>query len=624
MMVMTSASSASHPSSASRGGRKSASLPVETVEYLKSWMMSPDHVAHPYPTEQEKAMIMAETGIELKQLTNWFVNNRKRYWKPRVEAGTTSTSAAGAVGSSSSSSSTSSTSTLLHPAFGTNNDHEQSANESLTLSSSDGTSTRRDSNNAINDRAVALAAAAAQYQDHLDGMAMRNRRQGTTSDDQPHTISEAGSGASACDDSDRDDDDSYRSRSSSMSAAYFSDPSSSSSSSSSSNATSVMMAEGYRRHEEVDVYVLRPEEDHHSSSSTSKYGAGGGALPTIRDLTIKSSVPKERILATFKCPISYTIPYDIENDKRRVQSRRDGEVLRAKKHYLKLYLASVGVHGPTTGGEVDDLAGIADRDDAPPVTPSNDDAIASWDSAAFASSSSTSTTAHRAHEVTHPPQCCPEGTYADPIVRSRSLAEISNRDPSIDAGGPRRKRARSDATTATPLRGVDEWRELCRYAGGAYCESLPGLEEAARMFGFSSSSTLFLGWTSSDVKHCAGERERERDVCQEPILPPLAHERQRGKAISTPRYIQERDKRSDGYLKRPLPLPQNNCLRRWPTKFCHPLYILSSNDSLCTVQANIRFRQSAFVTSSNAVTCYLFTSSNNGIDQTASAAPPVV
>lgn len=29
---------------------------------------------------------MKDTGIELKQLTNWFVNNRKRYWKPRVEA----------------------------------------------------------------------------------------------------------------------------------------------------------------------------------------------------------------------------------------------------------------------------------------------------------------------------------------------------------------------------------------------------------------------------------------------------------------------------------------------------------------------------------------------------------
>ena len=66
--------------------RKSTSLPSDTVDYLKAWMMSPQHIAHPYPTEQEKCQIMMDTGIELKQLTNWFVNNRKRYWKPRVEA----------------------------------------------------------------------------------------------------------------------------------------------------------------------------------------------------------------------------------------------------------------------------------------------------------------------------------------------------------------------------------------------------------------------------------------------------------------------------------------------------------------------------------------------------------
>jgi len=72
-------------SNSSTATRKSSSLPAETVEYLKAWM-SPQHIAHPYPTEQEKEQIMAETGIELKQLTNWFVNNRKRYWKPRVEA----------------------------------------------------------------------------------------------------------------------------------------------------------------------------------------------------------------------------------------------------------------------------------------------------------------------------------------------------------------------------------------------------------------------------------------------------------------------------------------------------------------------------------------------------------
>ena len=66
--------------------RKTTSLPSSTVEYLKAWMMSPEHINHPYPTEKEKAQIMSDTGIELKQLTNWFVNNRKRDWKPRVEA----------------------------------------------------------------------------------------------------------------------------------------------------------------------------------------------------------------------------------------------------------------------------------------------------------------------------------------------------------------------------------------------------------------------------------------------------------------------------------------------------------------------------------------------------------
>lgn len=66
--------------------RKCTVLPRSTVDYLKNWMMSPEHIAHPYPTEKEKAEIMAATGIEGKQLTNWFVNNRKRFWKPRVEA----------------------------------------------------------------------------------------------------------------------------------------------------------------------------------------------------------------------------------------------------------------------------------------------------------------------------------------------------------------------------------------------------------------------------------------------------------------------------------------------------------------------------------------------------------
>jgi hypothetical protein len=60
-------------------------LPPETVAYLKAWMMSSEHVANPYPTDEEKAQIMEATGIGLKQLSTWFMNNRKRYWRVRYQ-----------------------------------------------------------------------------------------------------------------------------------------------------------------------------------------------------------------------------------------------------------------------------------------------------------------------------------------------------------------------------------------------------------------------------------------------------------------------------------------------------------------------------------------------------------
>jgi hypothetical protein len=60
-------------------------LSAHAVEYLKNWMMSPEHVGHPYPTEEEKLRIMSEMGVVRKQLTDWFKNYRKRLLKPKVE-----------------------------------------------------------------------------------------------------------------------------------------------------------------------------------------------------------------------------------------------------------------------------------------------------------------------------------------------------------------------------------------------------------------------------------------------------------------------------------------------------------------------------------------------------------
>lgn len=66
-------------------GKVGTALSPETIEYLRTWMMSPEHVEHPYPNDKEKAQIMEDTGITAKQLTCWFSNNRKRYWKPKME-----------------------------------------------------------------------------------------------------------------------------------------------------------------------------------------------------------------------------------------------------------------------------------------------------------------------------------------------------------------------------------------------------------------------------------------------------------------------------------------------------------------------------------------------------------
>lgn len=83
-MPSESSSKADHGKSQGRG--RSNSLPSHVVDYLKAWLMSPEHINHPYPTELEKTRMVSDTGIELKRLNNWFVNNRIRYWKPRMEA----------------------------------------------------------------------------------------------------------------------------------------------------------------------------------------------------------------------------------------------------------------------------------------------------------------------------------------------------------------------------------------------------------------------------------------------------------------------------------------------------------------------------------------------------------
>ncbi|XBI66873.1 hypothetical protein VPH35_046342 [Triticum aestivum] len=58
--------------------RRAGKLPGDTASTLKAWWQA--HAKWPYPTEEDKAQLVQETGLQLKQINNWFINQRKRNW----------------------------------------------------------------------------------------------------------------------------------------------------------------------------------------------------------------------------------------------------------------------------------------------------------------------------------------------------------------------------------------------------------------------------------------------------------------------------------------------------------------------------------------------------------------
>lgn len=84
-----------------RGGKPRRELPAGAVATLKAWLLSPEHFTHPYPTPQDQIMLMQKTGIDKKQLKNWFTNARRRIWKPmlkkQLESGKIATISGGGI-----------------------------------------------------------------------------------------------------------------------------------------------------------------------------------------------------------------------------------------------------------------------------------------------------------------------------------------------------------------------------------------------------------------------------------------------------------------------------------------------------------------------------------------------
>ncbi|KAL0364855.1 UNVERIFIED_CONTAM: Homeobox protein knotted-1-like 1 [Sesamum angustifolium] len=60
--------------------RKKGKLPKDARTALLKWWNT--HYRWPYPTEEEKNRLSEKTGLDQKQINNWFINQRKRHWRP--------------------------------------------------------------------------------------------------------------------------------------------------------------------------------------------------------------------------------------------------------------------------------------------------------------------------------------------------------------------------------------------------------------------------------------------------------------------------------------------------------------------------------------------------------------
>ncbi|KAG6011241.1 hypothetical protein E4U43_008458 [Claviceps pusilla] len=60
----------------SKQRKRRGNLPKETTDKLRAWFV--EHLQHPYPTEDEKQDLMRQTGLQMNQISNWFINARRR------------------------------------------------------------------------------------------------------------------------------------------------------------------------------------------------------------------------------------------------------------------------------------------------------------------------------------------------------------------------------------------------------------------------------------------------------------------------------------------------------------------------------------------------------------------
>ncbi|KAI9490339.1 Homeodomain-like protein, partial [Zychaea mexicana] len=62
--------------------RQRSNLPKPVTAILKTWLT--EHKEHPYPNEDEKIALVKKTGLARNQISNWFINARRRILRPML------------------------------------------------------------------------------------------------------------------------------------------------------------------------------------------------------------------------------------------------------------------------------------------------------------------------------------------------------------------------------------------------------------------------------------------------------------------------------------------------------------------------------------------------------------
>lgn len=74
--LVSASGTAANSTTSGTAKKRRGNLPRQVTEILRQWLNA--HIEHPYPTDEEKQELIKQTGLTLNQLSNWFINARRR------------------------------------------------------------------------------------------------------------------------------------------------------------------------------------------------------------------------------------------------------------------------------------------------------------------------------------------------------------------------------------------------------------------------------------------------------------------------------------------------------------------------------------------------------------------